>query len=170
MSSNFLLILCGGGFALFFVALGVLLIVMNIRSKKKSEASQGWPAATGRVIESVVKKERGVEDEDGVANYIYTVNVDYEYEVGGVIYHNKKISFGSRPSYNKQAQAQEHLLNYPLGASVNVYYDPANPQEAVLERVARSSKLGMIMGIIMLVVGLGTLAFMMILLLVNYLS
>jgi len=170
MSSNFLLILCGGGFALFFGALGVLLIVLNIRSKKKSEASQGWPATSARIIKSEVRKKRGMEDEDGSANYLYVPYTEYEYEVGGVIYTSKKFSFGSHPSFSQQAKAHTYLAQYPLEASVNVYYDPANPQEAVLERIARSSKLGMIMGIVMLVVGLGTLAFMMILLLINYLS
>lgn len=170
MASNFLLILCGGGFSLFFIAFGIVLIVMNIRSKKKSEASQSWPVTNGKVVESKVKKERGVEDEDGDANYFYTVNVDYEYEVGGLLYKNKKLSFGSHPSYNKQARAQEHLAQYPLGATVNVYYDPTNPQEAVLERVARSSKLGMIFGIVMLVVGVGIMGFSLILLLIKSLS
>jgi len=170
MSSNFVLILCGGGFALFFGALGVLLIVLNIRSKKKSEASQGWPATTAKILKSEVRKERGMEDEDGSANYYFVPHIEYEYEVGGSVYKGKKFSFGSHPSFSQQAKAHTYLAQYPLEASVNVYYDPANPQEAVLERIARSSKLGMIMGIVMLVVGLGTLAFMMILLLINYLS
>ena len=31
-------------------------------------------------------------------------------------------------------QAKETIARYPVGTSVPVYYDPANPSEAVIER------------------------------------
>jgi hypothetical protein len=34
----------------------------------------------------------------------------------------------------KQEQAQAILENYPLGATVTVYYDPRDPQQAILKR------------------------------------
>lgn len=57
--------------------------------------------------------------------------VTYEYTVEGVNYRGSKINFAEKISGEDIAPM---LNNYPEGKIVPVYYNPAKPSEAVLER------------------------------------
>lgn len=156
MSANsyLFLILGGGFFVLVFVGLGVLMIILSQRDKKKAQASLSWPAAMGKIVAAEVKAGQSMEDEDGYSSTVYYPEIRYEYQVGGETYSSNRLAFGSRQSYGKQQKAAEGLLKYPVGDEVTVYYDPANPQEAVLEQSASNAKTGLVVGIILLVIGL----------------
>lgn len=75
--------------------------------------SPDWPRATGKIV-YVARKSQSVD-----------VRVVYDYPVGGQYYRSMRHSFGSsyaRPSHS-----------YKVGDSVAVFYDPADPQSAVLD-------------------------------------
>ena len=74
--------------------------------------------------------------------------------MAGQEYKGDKITFGFTQGYGRYAKAQAALASYPLGAQVNVYYDPANPADAVLERKAGGNTLAMVLGIILLAISL----------------
>ncbi len=46
--------LCGLVFVLVFAGAGVYAIVTSVRSKRKAEASQSWPSATGRILSAEI--------------------------------------------------------------------------------------------------------------------
>ena len=105
---------------------GILLIRTTRKSARQADASQSWPATTGRITGSRTSYSRFTED--------WSVRVSYEYQVLGRSYTGTKVAFGVAKSYQYPSQARNDLACYPLNWQVTVYYDPSNPAEAVLER------------------------------------
>ena len=50
-----------------------------------------------------------------------------------------------------EREAQDILDQYPINSEVTVYYNPDDPQEAVLVRESKSTKTGLVVGVVMLV-------------------
>ena len=146
-------VLCGGLFVLLFAGIGVFLIYHSIRSRRKAESSQGWPSTSGQVSEARVSHHTST-DTDGDTQDSYSPEVCYHYQTGGQEYDGSKIGFGFQQSFNSRSQAEQALSRFPEGSQVTVYYNPANPAEAVLERKAGGSTLSLVLGIIFLLVGL----------------
>jgi hypothetical protein len=148
-----LLLICGTILALGFIGLGAFLIIRSVQSRKKAEASQGWPSTIGQISESRVVHSTST-DSEGESSDSYTPSVEYTYQVGGQTYTGRDLTFGFTQGYGDEAKAQSALAKYPPGAQVSVSYDPADPQKAVLERQAGGFAAGLILGIIFLVIGL----------------
>ncbi len=93
-------------------------------------AARRWPATTGKILSSGIAARRKPSSPHGndVANY---PEVIYEYRVGGRRYRGERLSIGETAG---NFGVEETLARYPAGATVTVYYNPANPAEAVLER------------------------------------
>ena len=144
--------LCGGFFFLLFVGLGVFLIYRTQQSKKKAQVSQSWPSTPGQITDSHVSRSQST-DSDGDTTTSYAARVAYTYQVGGETYSGHNIAFGFSPSYSSEAKAQADAARYPVGSQVPVYYNPDKPSDAVLQRQASGSKVGLILGIIFIVVG-----------------
>jgi len=144
-------LLCGGFFFLVILVIGGGLVFFSLRSRKKAELSQNWPNAQGTITVSTVRESSSTDDDGYVSTY-YHPKVEYEYEVGGQAYTGKHVSFGGSTGYGNPAQAKAKLERYPVGALVQVYYNPEKPSEAVLERQAGGFKLGMTIGIILLAI------------------
>ncbi len=92
----------------------------------KARNSALWPQTKGVI--TVSSLEQGYFKElKG-----YYGNIEYDYSVGDTRYH------GTRLSFNKVHLAVEDawrpvMDRYPVGKPVAVYYDPANPNFAILE-------------------------------------
>ncbi len=144
---------CGAVLVLGFVGAGIFLIYRSVQSRKTAEASQGWPSTAGQINESRVAHSTHT-DTDGDSSDSYTPYVEYTYQVAGQDYTGKDLSFGFKQGYGNASKAQAMLAKYPVGAQVNVYYDPVDPQKAVLERQAGGYGAGLVLGIIFIVIGL----------------
>jgi hypothetical protein len=158
MQSNVTLmigLLCGAGLGLIFIGIGAFLLYKGQQSRKKAGDSQGWPSTQGQIVDARIDRSMHT-DSDGDTGYSYTPRVEYTYEFGGVHYHGKNISFGLASGYNRQHQAQEIIDRYQVGSEVPVYYDPANPEDSVLERKAGSFTTTLVIGIVFIIVGLCT--------------
>lgn len=110
----------GGILSIFF---GLCSGVYLLRSLIRRRASQNWPTTTGTILESSLD-----EDSDG-----YAPHVAYAYAVAGKRYTNDRIYFHTSQSGTKHA-AQKHLSAYPMGTRVDVYFNPQNPHDSVLNR------------------------------------
>jgi hypothetical protein len=62
----------------------------------------------------------------------YWGDIQYEYRVGETEFHGTQLSF-NRVHLAVEDAWQPVLNSYPVGKSVTIYYDPANPSFAVLE-------------------------------------
>ena len=92
-------------------------------------AALSWPSTTGKVVKSRVEVSSSGE----------STNVDphviYEYTVNGQVYRGDQIRAGDKFMRVQVGKAAyETVDRYPEGATVTVFYNPAKPSEAALER------------------------------------
>jgi len=153
LTATFILICCGAGVLLIFGGVGVFAIYTGRKSIRQADASQRWPATTGKITNAQVEYSSSI-DTEGDSRDSYSPRVSYEYQALGQTYTGTKISFGFSKSYGSRRQAEDELARYPLGSQVTVYYDPSNPAEAVLERKAGGSMLATVVGVIFIVLSL----------------
>lgn len=113
-------------------ALLAMIIVVETRRMRKA---RNWPSTLGTVTANGVGARKKKPGETG-HYYAQTEGynnpfVEYEFEVAGRKYFGWRITVGVQPSHGEAAAI---LAQFPVGASVTVYYDPADPHMAVLER------------------------------------
>lgn len=149
-------LVCGGIFFLVFGGLGIWLIVTSRKQRQKLEASQSWPTAIAQITLAEVR-ERSDYDSDGDLRRYYYPHVEYTYQVAGITYQGNKLTFGAQRGYSSPKKANQEIARYPLGAQVKAYYNPENPQEAVLEQRAVGMNFMLIFGILALVIALCSL-------------
>jgi hypothetical protein len=102
-----------------FIAAGLALLWAGSAEWRHARASASWPTAPGAV-------EKSYSIVDRRARHVHIV---YSYEVQAVLYRSGRVAFGS---YSPEA-GRRWLKQYPVGASVAVYFDPENPATSVLE-------------------------------------
>jgi hypothetical protein len=111
---------------LVFLAIGVQSMVYGAHIIQDARASLSWPTVRGQVAESTVS----TDDSDGFIEY--RASVAYEYVVNGRQYVGGRISFLDE-SFPDPEPARDKAAQYPVGASVDVYYSLEDPSNAVLE-------------------------------------
>lgn len=92
--------------------------------------ARSWPNTRGAVVESAVEAD-GPPSSDTTS---FNVRLRYSYVVGGKRYEGTRGSFiylSSRHSLAKSAQAQ--MKSHPRGSALDVYYDPTDPANAVVD-------------------------------------
>lgn len=134
-----------------FMALGLILIIVSITSKKKAKAAQGWPTVPGVILSSRVEAHME-RDTDGYNTTTYKPVVTYQYKVMGQEYTSSRIGFGSEAFSRKKCE--EMIAGYPVGQPVNVHYDPDKPENATIETKAQGGTASLVVGILFLGAGL----------------
>ncbi len=76
----------------------------------------------------------------------------YAYSVNGAPFFGNRIRVGGGGNYRQQ------LNRYKTGSPVQVFHDPANPSESVLERGAAALWIWPVVGIVAMVAGVGFMA------------
>jgi hypothetical protein len=110
-----------------FFLVGAGLSVWGWTILQNARASASWPTAQGRITRMEVTHSTDSEGGDS-----YRPEVAYEYLVNDRSYESYTIKFGEN-SYGNRREAEEIAARYPVGQSVPVYYDPADPERSVLE-------------------------------------
>lgn len=118
----------------FILVLG-LLLVSNLRSARKGSVSAQWPIAPGRIVSSQVTSHRSL-DSDGTHTTIYSPEVVYQYVVGAQQLTSDNVSFSGVAGTSWSSGAEATVARYVPGTTVQVFYNPVNPAEAVLEHTA----------------------------------
>jgi uncharacterized protein DUF3592 len=122
-----------------FVLVALYLLYRVVRSREQVADSRNWLLTTGRVM-FVNIEARTTHHQHGYSTAYYPVVV-YEYMVNGMRFQNNRISFGGQIGLGMYSMVQNQVAKYVVGGPVPVYYDPSNPQEAVLERRAPANKI-----------------------------
>ncbi len=112
---------------LVFSALAVGLIIFGLFTMRETSRSRGWVRAGGRVISS------SVNEYAGKGSTSYRPIVVYSYSVGAARYMSSRISFRPHGTTDRN-EAARIAGRYGVGTSVDVFYDPQDPEQAVLER------------------------------------
>jgi len=107
---------------------------------RQEKTSARWPTAQGTVtVSSVV--ENVSRDKDDREEIKYVPQVTCSYRVSGREYHCATRKWGWTELYVDREGPEKILARYPKGASVPVFYDPADPSQAVLEPANRRGTL-----------------------------
>ena len=122
-------------YAMLLAPLGLILVAAAWKTLQV-RAAREWPSTAGKVMISAAEvrdvKVLDSSREDGhridKRNF---ANIVYEYAARGETLRNNRVSLGEdRGNF----EVAETLARYPVGKAVTVYYNPAHPHEAVLER------------------------------------
>jgi hypothetical protein len=111
-----------------FVAIGWYIYNQAKKRDAIRQSALGWRTTTGRVIKSRVEVTGG-------ETASVSPKVTFAYDVNGRAYQSSQIKAGDTiMRVSTSENAYETVDRYPEGAIVQVYYNPANPEEAALER------------------------------------
>jgi len=136
-------------FALYIASL--LIIGQNFIYLGKVLKSKKWPHVEGEIKKVMVYRQK----RDTTASY--SVDVTYIYDVEGQKYtsHQIKLDFvhGAR-TFVPKIFAMMKAEKFEEGKKVNVFYDPINPNESILELGLRHFTF-----FLMLIVGIGLFLF-----------
>ena len=145
MSDGAFALLVAGAFLPTLLTLALVIKYWEVRRARH------WPDTNGKVIESVVEARRRQPGESGYhfgdTEVLHEPKVVYEYKVAGKTYRHRRIHFGERTS---AYELESYLARYPVGADVTVYYNPADPQDAILERNPFTAGMWAAIGCVML--------------------
>lgn len=113
--------------ALLIVAMPVLIACLILRKTMQLRETAGWPSARARIVKSEIRAEHRRHAGD-VTQVVNVPHLEYEFRLGDRVIRGSRVGLGDAPD-------SERTLNaYPVGVTVPVYYNPKNPEEALLER------------------------------------
>ncbi len=105
----------------------VLLFMFGLPMYRRAQESQTWPTATGTIQASEVTSffQKGKTK--------YSPSVSYTYDVNGRSLTSNLIWASGGDTSTVKSQQQDVVDKYPVGSTVKVFYDPENPEFAILE-------------------------------------
>jgi len=123
-----------------FLLFGAWLIYLTVqalfekkRALKLAEASVKWTSVPGTVTSSEISEGRNRDSSTGQMVHTYWPSATYSYVAGGAEHQSSRVAFG-KIVYYKPDEAEAFMQKHAKGATVEVFYDPAAPAEAVLDR------------------------------------
>ncbi len=116
-----------------YLIVGILFLLASavagwacLRNFSMAQASINWLKTSGKIIRSELQDLSIGKREN------FRASVEYTYTVGGVIHRGTRIRFADVTGSAADKQ-RETVEQYPVNATVDVYYDPKDPGQAVLE-------------------------------------
>jgi hypothetical protein len=112
------------------------MVVWGTQQWIRFQPSLKWPTVPGVILESkyVSRGEQFTEASLAISggNHIYRAKVLYRYTVDGREYVSSQIRLSSSDLSGGSGHPRQFVDEHPVGTSVLVYYEPGNPQNAVL--------------------------------------
>ncbi|MCJ7736308.1 MAG: DUF3592 domain-containing protein [Anaerolineae bacterium] len=126
--TEFLIVLGSGAFLL-----GLALIIWISVTKRRGYGTPNWPTVAGHVLSSTAVELKR-ETSAGMVS-TFTPIIRYEYEVEGLLHTSARLNFLSdeHRTFKERHAAGQVVAKYPIGASVDVFCNPANPKQAALD-------------------------------------
>lgn len=145
MSSSFDLL-----WPIVIVMLGAGVAIWGVILRGRGDETTRWPTVRGKVYASRVVEERL---RDGDNEIMYRPEIRYEYVVDGKEFAAKRLGLEDT-SASWRSDADGIVDRFPIGREVEIFYNPENPGEALLEPTD-AVKGGMILLVAGGVIGVG---------------
>lgn len=151
----------GSSFSIWLLLLAVAFAVASYfllrwgRLSAKAIAGASWTATLATVVYSDVASEKR-RDRLGKEITRYVPVVAYAYEVDGEPYQAARMRFGDASSADI-SEARKLAERFPIGAGIEIRYDPKSPSEATIEADPDRVELRMIGGISLAVLAIAAL-------------
>ena len=121
----------------FVGLIGLSVLLIGLFKVRKVRASRSWSQTTGTIAKSSVREEFTQGSQDSPDSWTYTPEICYEFQVEGRTQRGDRIAF-DRKGYQKRQDARAVAARYLVGFQTPVFFDPAKPTDAVLERASGS--------------------------------
>jgi hypothetical protein len=118
-------------FSLVFMCIGAVILSYAGKVAAKAKRSLSWPSVEGEIAHSAVLYQTQRSLTQDTSN-TYKADIAYRYKVKGRNYSSSSIALLDLAT-SSSGRAQTLVNRYPDKSKVDVYYDPANPADAVLE-------------------------------------
>ncbi|MDF2120224.1 DUF3592 domain-containing protein [Roseiarcaceae bacterium H3SJ34-1] len=128
------------GAAAFLTTMGLVTLRMVFVLKGMADAAMTWPSVKGTIGESgieTLQTRSSTSINYGPWRTVFRSRINYTYNVAGQPYTADRVAFGAIVTSSLPSLVSGRAQRYPLNGKVDVYYDPANPASAVLERRVR---------------------------------
>ncbi len=145
MVHEFLKAYMPGAIALIFGGTG---IVLCARIMYFAHAARHWPTTLGIIRRAELVWSRSPDTEHGG---VWMPAIEYDYEVNGLLYTGKKISPVADTGYSIKEWSQAKIAPYAIGDSVQVHFDPVDPNRACLDITTD----GLLIASILILIGVG---------------
>lgn len=103
----------------------------SMRGYNRAKSTRTWTSTTGKVVRSRVKTDR--DPSMNSEETMYVPEIRYKYMVDGKEYTGKRIGYRAYSSTDSK-EVKQALDEYAKKDKIEVYYNPAHPEKAVLER------------------------------------
>ncbi len=121
--------------ARILIGIGVLIIALPfyifIDGTIRTWSAGSWPVAQGRVTAGRIATTTGT-DSDGDPTTSHDVVVTFDYPVAGRRSRSERLYLNTPASFSDLGDARAELASYPVGAPLEVSYNPDNPQDAAV--------------------------------------
>ena len=118
------------------IAIAIAAIGLFFKMRRETKSSAQWPTVTGKITVSEVAEEIKTDDDVKYRtrqDIRYRIKIQFSYRVGSRDYYSSKRKWGWDEIYPDRDAPAAIVAKFPVGSTVPVYYDPADPQSAVLE-------------------------------------
>lgn len=139
----------------FFVACVGLFVVALVAKVIETRRTSRWAKTTGRIVISKPGFALSRTSDTDIPRNERAADITYEYQVAGRTHRGSRISLAEKIG---EDEVPGLLAKYPEGKVVTVYYDPAIPTKATLERDLPTALLfgclGMLAGGLVIIAGI----------------
>ena len=128
--------------------MGLAAFLISFAFWRRISQAGSWPAVPGVVTFCGIEEVFDGDATSGSSSRTrsYRTNIEYTYTVAGNTYTGRQIRLGVTKS-GSQSSAQAIADRYPIGAKVEVHYDPRNPGDAAIERSTKSPLIPLVLAI-----------------------
>jgi len=141
-----------GLFAVCCLGAGLIACVWAMWKQLMVRRSGLWPSTLGEIVRSEVVRSRGGAWDS--RHTTFEARVEYRYEVSGRTFTGTTIDLGGTMHTSLSRHAAKRCASYPAGVRTLVYFDPARPERACLERTGAGPFFLGAVGVVFAVVGL----------------
>lgn len=113
--------------ALIVILAGVILSIFGFRTLNEINTANSWSKTSGIITYFGIEKDTRVLSKGQPVTDLYA-NISYNYSVNNIIYSSNRVSFTKT-----SGTYQTFLDKYSINKTIDVYYNPINPKDAVLE-------------------------------------
>lgn len=129
--------------AVLHAVAGLVLLGLTARGVLRARKAASWSTVTGTVLLSRVVSRTA--DDEGAPRHFHA-ELRYRYELDGAVHESSRVTFFDAGATDERPAA-EFVARFPAGASVTVHYDPARPDQAVLDPASpRRAGFGFLVG------------------------
>jgi hypothetical protein len=122
-------------FVCFWLAVVASGIGLQVLSAIRQHRARQFPTTVGRVTLSSVEKEWvQPKDKTKPPRAYYRPEVQYQYELDGKVYRGSRSRYDDRKQSDSDPElAARRAAAHPKGSEVTVFYNPRDPEDALLE-------------------------------------